>query len=214
MTGIIDAAKNSKNKRLAITVIGIYVLLRMVADPFFWRYVSEIYSYAFEIIFVSATYFFFKEQVKVYRTPDRKDFQAASLMLLVGLVTYHGASLVHAPIPFDLSSSETVFLLLVLSPLLEELIFRMALWEAFEVLFKKNSLTLFATTILFAAGHFAAYWFVPEQYQSFVIYQTLYAGFLGLIAGWRRMRSDSITSGVWIHFAFNLGFFIASKVFV
>ena len=55
-----------------------------------------------------------------------------------------------------------------------------------------------------------ALWTVPEQFRSFVLYQTLYVIILGLAAGWQRLRQNSILAGILLHFSFNLGFYIAS----
>lgn len=185
----------------------------MAADPYFWRNISEFYSYAFEISFVLVAYISFRSQIKLWKPPNRDDGTALLAAFSSGALICHAASWVHVPIPFDLSSLFTIFLLLVLAPVLEEAIFRMALWQAFSYLWKSNWLTVFVTTVLFAAGHFAAYWFVPEQFKGFVLYQTFYVFALGAFAGWRRLRSNVVFSAVWVHFGFNLGFFVASRFF-
>lgn len=199
------------NKILAISILLIYILLRMVADPFFWRNISEYYAYAFEVIFVTGTYFLFRREITLLQRPARKDLLTTGAMIICGFLVYKTAGWMHHPVPFDLSSYETIFLLVIFGPVLEELIFRMALWQAFESLCKSKWLAMVGTTFLFAAGHFSAYWFVPEQFQGFVIYQTAYVILLGVAVGIRRYRSGAVSPCIFMHCGFNLGFFLASR---
>ena len=134
-------------------------------------------------------------------------------MASMGFLIYRAAAWIHVPIPFDLSSYETIFLLLIFGPLLEEAIFRLALWQSFEALWRNGWFTIVATTFLFAAGHFAAYWFVPAQYHGFVIYQTSYVVLLGVVAGLQRLKFNALAPAISVHMGFNLGFFLASRIF-
>ena len=201
-----------REKIAGAAFVGVYVIFRMIADPFFWRSISEYYSYAFEVAFVVAAYGVFRRRVVLWKCPGRGDVLGTVLALLGGGAVFKAAAPLGAPIPFDLSARETLFLLLVVAPILEELIFRMALWEAFRSFLKSERQVLAVTTFLFALGHFAAYWFVPAQFHHFVLYQTSYVLLLGCFAGWRRMKADAVVAGVWVHFGFNLGFFLASKM--
>jgi membrane protease YdiL (CAAX protease family) len=87
----------------------------------------------------------------------------------------------------------------------------MALWQSLVVLVRNQWFVLGITTLLFAAGHFAAYWFVPNQFRSFVIYQTVYVTLLGAATGWRRFRTDCVSSAIFVHFGFNFGFYLAAR---
>lgn len=212
--------ESRKAKCIGITLIGTYVFLRMIADAFFWRNISVYYSYIFETIFVVAGYALlrktisgqktFGQQILLWKAPTHKDLATFILTFFSGLIVYLAADWVQVPIPFDFASYETIILLLILAPILEELIFRMVLWQSFQLWFNNNWVTIIATTLLFAAGHFAAYWFVPEQFHGFVIYQSSYVIFLGAIAGWRRLQSGAVSTAVLVHMAFNFGFFCAS----
>lgn len=129
-------------------------------------------------------------------------------MLASGFLVYRLAKPVGIPIPFDLRDGHTLLLLLGVAPVLEELIFRMALWESFSAFSRKVRFALIGTTLLFAGGHFAAYPFVPEAYRGFVIYQTLYVLVLGAVAGLRRSKTGAVAPAIGVHFAFNFGFFL------
>ncbi len=61
-------------KKTAAILIGIYVFLRMLADPFFWRNLSEYYSYAFEFAFVLISWIIFRSQIKLWAKPTHSFF--------------------------------------------------------------------------------------------------------------------------------------------
>ena len=65
-----------------------------------------------------------------------------------------------------------------------------------------------STSILFAAGHFWAYFGSPLEIQTFVIYQTVYTLLISLWWGWVLLRYRSILSTMGLHFFFNLGFYL------
>lgn len=199
-----------KSFRPAI-LICIYIFLRMAADPFLWQKLPPYYSLAFEVLFVSLAYFTFRKQIVLAKMPKIWDFFFTLGMVGVGFAVYRFTGFIEIPIPFDLGDRETVILLLAVAPILEELIFRMALWESFQALFKSQGLTLLLTSLLFALGHFTAYWLVPEQLQAFIVYQTIYVAFLGLILGCRKVETGAVLSTIYLHFGFNFGFFFASR---
>jgi len=201
-----------KKRYMGMALLAVYIVLRMAADPFFWRYISEYYSYTFEFAFVALTYYVFRDEIKLFQRPALADAGLTAGMILLGWTVYRVAGLFQIPIPFDLSSKETIFLLLFLGPILEELIFRMALWQAIQAIGRNAGLTLVATTLLFAAGHFAAYWFVPAPFRGFVIYQTAYVVLLGFALGGRRLSSNAVLPCLFMHFGFNLGFLLAGKM--
>lgn len=200
-----------RDNLVGVILVVAYVVLRLVADPFFWRNISEFYSYAFEMGFVGIAWFIFRKQVNLLRNLTKVDGVALLVAIFSGFLVFRAAGWMHVPIPFDLSAALTIVMLLIVAPILEELIFRMALWQALGSFIEAGWIVLLATTVLFAAGHFAAYWFVPQQFQGFVMYQTFYVVLLGIAAGWRRLQSGSVVAAVIVHFGFNLGFFAAAK---
>ena len=198
-------------KKSAVIFLATYLLLRVLPDFVFWRNLEAFYSYLFECIFVFSVYFFFKAQVRFLFL--KEDLYFSFLPALIGGFLIHQlATRSGIVIPFNLSSPETIFLLLILAPILEEFIFRMALWEPLSVLFKSKSNVLILTSVLFSLGHFMAFFVVPYEYRVFVLYQTLYVILLGLACGWRRWVTGSVLSAIFLHFGFNLGFLIAAKL--
>lgn len=184
-----------------------YVTVRYLFDPF-WRAVSPWSSYAFEALFVAGAYALFRGRVRWRVTPGES--VAGFLPALVsGFCVYWLAVFSGVAVPFDLRDGETLLLLLFLAPVLEELVFRMALWESIRELWPNPAAVLILTTALFSLGHLMALWSVPFDYRSFVLYQSLYVILLGLWMGWRRQVTGALGAPLAIHFGFNLGFYLA-----
>ena len=197
-----------KNNFLSFFIIFFYIVTRIIYDSFWARY-SPYYSYIFEFAFVLSVFSFYKEKVS-FKIKLSQIVIPSLVATISGFAIYKAASPLNITIPFNLKETETILLLLLLAPTLEELIFRMALWEPLEQLLKNKHAVLVVTTFLFSVGHFTAYWKVPVEYKTFVLYQTTYVVLLGLAAGFGKIKSKSVFNPIAIRFGFNLGFFIAS----
>ncbi|MBI3534181.1 MAG: CPBP family intramembrane metalloprotease [Deltaproteobacteria bacterium] len=103
-------------------------------------------------------------------------------------------------------------LLLFVGPVLEEFLFRQAFWSLFRRALRTQKGAWIATALVFAFGHFFAYFFVPPELKSFVIYQTTYAFGLGVWWGYGIYKTGAISYTISLHFLFNFGFFIASTL--
>jgi membrane protease YdiL (CAAX protease family) len=200
----------AKNVWVSLGIISFYLVFRLGFDSF-WQQRSPYYAYAFEVVFVCVIGFLSKQQVK-WQVVITDNLIPVAMSFAGGFAIYKLAPFSGIVIPFDLTVAETIFLLLILAPILEELIFRMALWEPMTAIFRKSSTIVIGTSILFSVGHLISLWAVPEQFRVFVLYQTLYVILLGLGAGWRRLATGSPTASILVHFGFNFGFFIASRV--
>lgn len=129
--------------------------------------------------------------------------------LLGGFAVFKIAGLSGIAIPFDLTGTETIVLLLIVAPILEESLFRFFIWEPLSWL--SNPVYAWVlTSLIFSYSHLHAIWFVPKEIQSFVLYQTVYTLGLGLTSGFFVFRFRSVLGAVAIHFSFNLGFYLAS----
>lgn len=195
----------------AVILVLFYLLVRMVGDFYYWRFVPEWNSYALEAGFVLVAYGVFRKRIKLWKKISIQEFLGIAGALVGGFAIYHAAAWISVPIPFDLSAKETIFLLLVVAPLLEEAIFRLALWEALAELVPNPWFITSVTTLLFSFGHFSAYFYVPEEYKNFLLYQTGYVIFLGIAASIARIRSNTFLAPMLVHFGFNLGFLLGSK---
>lgn len=199
-----------KKMLMPLSLLVFFIVFRLGLDFIFWRNISVYASYAFECVFVGLVWFLYRDQIKLFKFYFKQLISDFLIPILSGFAIYKLAVYSLIPIPFDLKSLETIILLTTFGPILEELIFRMALWEPLKNIFTKTSHVIILSTILFAVGHLQALWFVPESLRSFVIYQTLYVIILGLGAGWRRSESQSLFAPILLHISFNFGFYLAS----
>lgn len=195
---------------IPLSLILAFLTLRMGLDAILWSHLSPYASYAFEFSFVALTGWYYRKRIHFFNFHWTHLFSDFILPLGAGFGIYKLAVFSLLPIPFDLKSSELIFLLLFVGPLLEELIFRMALWEIIQDLIPKKAFVLILTTLLFSFGHLQSLWAVPAELRAFVLYQSLYVILLGLGAGWRRLESKSLLAPMLIHCTFNLGFFLGS----
>lgn len=189
----------------------IFSLLYILAYIFIRYYIFETNPfpesviYGFEAFFVIVGMFVFK-----FKLPKLTKINPIGLLsaFVIGGLIFWFTKYKQWNIPLDFKSTQTAFLLLIVAPFLEEFIFRYAIWEAFERI--SNYVVSFAlTSIAFSASHFYAYFFVPEEYKGFVIFQTIYTFGLALACGYQRMKKNSLIPAIAIHFVFNSGFLVA-----
>lgn len=188
-----------------------YLAIKFGGDGL-WREISVYWSYLFEFLFVAVAAVVYRNKIQIKLPTTKLIFGGLAFSGIGGFSVYKSATISGIPIPFDLHGTETIFLLLILAPILEELVFRLALWENLKEIFKNNGVVLVLSALLFSFGHFIAYWSVPEDFQAFVQFQSFYVLLLGLGAGWARLNAGSFTGAIIIHFGFNFGFFLASRI--
>ena len=177
-----------------------------------WRSVSQYYSYGFELFFSIWVGWIFRKNMRFKVKWSRELVLGLLPAFLGGYLIFFLVRSSGLEIPFDFQSTELIFLLLILAPFLEEMIFRMALWEPIQAISGSPATTLTLTTLFFSIGHLIAWGSVPMAYKPFVLIQALYVILLGLGAGYRRMKSESVLPAIGVHFGFNLGFFVASQL--
>ncbi len=205
-------ASKSTSKPIAIAFLFAYIIVRMGLDASFWQTLSEYYSYAFETVFVAAAALIYRKSFRWFSPLSLGDYLGTLIAICSGFFIFKAAGQFHLTVPFDFTSKELLFLLLFFGPVLEESIFRMALWEPCKVLLGSDRGVIAATTLLFAAGHGLAFWTVPDAYKTFVLYQTFYVVLLGIAVGMRRSQSRSVLSPTLIHLGFNFGFWLGTLV--
>lgn len=173
---------------------------------------GEYASYIFETAFVSLVGFYYRDRLKLSLNLSKELLGGFAPAVLLGGISFLCTKPLGLIVPFDLRSNETILFLLLIGPILEEMIFRMALWESVVDLTRSISpyAILPVSVLIFSYAHFHAYWFVPEQIRPFVIYQALYVMPLAAYSGYRKFRTGSISPAILVHVGFNAGFFAAS----
>ncbi len=202
----------SEKKPWAFGFIVIYFISHYALDNLVWKNVSEYYLYTFELLFVFATIYLLKSKINWIGPVTRFDVTTAPLAGLFGLLVFKTATSLGIQVPFDFKSPEIIFQLLVIAPVVEELLFRLALWNCVEAFSNKPKTLVTITTFLFALGHFTAYFYVPAEFKSFVIYQTIYATFLSIWVSIGKLKTHKMQTPVLVHFMFNLGFYLGTKL--
>jgi membrane protease YdiL (CAAX protease family) len=203
-------------KTLALLLLASYFAVRFIYDA----EVSQVSTYApylFEMVFVGVVAAAFSRDLNLRLELSRETALQAIGALASGAVIFAGASLLKLPIPFDLHSGEVVLFLLLIGPVLEEFVIRLAHWDLAVVLLGnrergRRDIPWAYTSALFSFAHFTAYFYVPSELRPFVIYQSAYTLLLGTYCGWCRLRSRGLWLPIIVHLCFNLGFFAAAKM--
>lgn len=199
---------------MSIFIIFFYLTIRIGLNPL-WETISPIYAYLFEVCFVVSCYLVYrkKKERKIFNVELNKDFFLRLLPWpFVGFVVYRLAQKSTILIPFEFNSVQILFLLLVVAPVLEEFIFRYALWEAVGDLVKSDELKVWISSLLFSVGHLISMFMISPDFRPFVLYQSFYVIILGFGVSQMRIKTGSITGSILIHFLFNLGFYLGSLV--
>lgn len=178
--------------------------------------------YVFELTWVAVAWMVFrgmpllpdvpKEGAMVRASGWRKlGWFAAVVLLPLGWGVHRYAQGAELLIPFDFSSTETLVLLLTVGPVLEELLYRGAIWRLFEILFEgmgqRTWMIVLATSLLFSFSHYHAVFSVPEEFQGFIRFQTLYTLGLGWAGALLRVKAG-LSGSILGHVCFNVGFWL------
>lgn len=174
--------------------------------------------YGFDLFYSVLSIHFFGEGRFGLRFPaTRLNFAIIALSVILGCMTYQTAEMRDIHIPFNLEDPRTLFALLIIGPVLEEILFHRAIWFSLETIAARwggarRWLPWIVSSLLFSLGHFEAYFGIPDAYKPFVIYQTAYA--LAIALWWGRviLATDSVGLTMALHFGFNFGFFVGSLV--
>ena len=165
-------------------------------------------SMIFEISLVALTVLLLKPRLTVKALATRAMLISAPIALIAGFAILKIARLSNISVPFDVHDMKTVIELLVIAPVLEELIFRFMLFQPIQRLTQVKT-AMIVTSLLFSYSHLHAIWFVPPEYDKFLLYQTVYTFPLALACAWMVGERRSLLSSMLVHGLFNLGFFLA-----
>jgi membrane protease YdiL (CAAX protease family) len=196
-------------KFISLSLLIVFIVLRTSVDIYQIN-ISETVLYALEVFYVSVVYFIYRKEVRIISALRKKDGITSLLFCVFGFFVFKASSILGISIPLDLRSSETIFLLLIVAPLLEEFIYRLAFWKSLEEISSNKVFLVLITSLLFSIGHFTAYFFVPAEFKPFIVYQTVYVFWLALLLGTIRASTQAISTPVLFHFLFNLGFLLGS----
>jgi membrane protease YdiL (CAAX protease family) len=165
-------------------------------------------SYLFDILFCISCLIIFKLQLSFGKQDLKGSISRAIAIVSIAVFTLFMTNLFVLPAPFKYI--ELLFLqILVLAPIVEELVFRYALFGALDKYFKNKNFLLLSNAILFSLSHAPAIFILPEEFHGFIYAQLVYTFFLGWICAKARLKTGSIVEPVLLHFVFNFIFYIA-----
>lgn len=104
--------------------------------------------------------------------------------------------------------------MLILAPIIEELVFRGAIYELFKVAKVKIWVNNLINSILFALSHAYALTVLPDEFHPFIFFQLKYTFVLGHLCAKSRERTYGILEPILLHFIFNLVFYVAVQMHV
>jgi membrane protease YdiL (CAAX protease family) len=198
----------------ALFILVFYLTTRIGLNSL-WDQLNPVYSYLFEVAFVSATIFLYtterKEELLNFKI-TKTNFLRLLPWPFLGFAFYRLAVKANILIPFDFKNGIGLILLLVVAPILEELIFRFSLWVSFNRLCKNKEAEHWASAIFFSIGHLIAIFTLPPDFRPFVLYQGMYVIILSLGASTMRVATRGVLGPVILHAIFNLGFYLGSLV--
>jgi membrane protease YdiL (CAAX protease family) len=207
---------NSPALHSRLTALAIIVFYFVVRFGFLKQldHLSLYGTYYFEALFVATVVFFHRDQLKLKLKANLPLLRDAFICWGLGLGVFAIAHSCNIPIPWDLFDKETIIFLLLIGPILEEFLFRQALWRPTEVLFSlKNKrtttvITVVVTGLFFSFGHFHAYFGIPEFLKIFILFQTAYTFLMALWWGARYAQTGILSVPIILHMMFNFGFWI------
>jgi len=169
--------------------------------------ISAYSIYIFELIWVALIWAVFKKIEFIKKNLSKVNVLLISILLPLGWLIHYLARARGIIIPFDFNSSETILFLLLVGPVLEELVFRGAMWRLAEMIASKPVFLILTTSLLFSYSHFQASFSVPDEYKPFIYYQTAYTFLLALSCARLRIQMG-LLAAILGHALFNLGFWL------
>jgi membrane protease YdiL (CAAX protease family) len=195
-----------KSKLLYLGLLFLYLIPSYLFDFVFDFWQEGLVPYYFEFIYIAICIFIFKNQFKIKN--QGKQTRHFLRYFIGGIVTILYCKIFATELPFDLGSRTIFFIIVFLAPILEELIFRFALWNAIEKITGCSKVAHTLTTILFSLAHFKAILIITPRYMTFVTFQALYTLILGHTLGMRYRKNRNVLEVIILHILFNLGFFL------
>jgi membrane protease YdiL (CAAX protease family) len=166
------------------------------------------FSYIFDLLFALGVSFFFRLPWKFRWTFNRQTVKVMLEVVALAMASIAAIWYMDIETPFRLVNNLEWHLLLF-APILEELVFR----QTFQRMLINNVGGKYVTSMLvasiFAFSHLVGLTVLPSEYVPFIGFQVFYTFVLGVICGQSLLRFGSVLAPIFMHFLFNLSFYIA-----
>jgi len=166
------------------------------------------FSYIFDFLFALSVSFFFRLPWKFRWMITKQTFKATLEVLLLSGGAVLAIWYMDIETPFRLVNNLEWHLLLF-APILEELVFRQTFQRVLVSSVGGKYVTSMLVAAIFAFSHLVGLSVLPAEYVPFIGFQVFYTFLLGLICGQALLRFHSVFAPIFLHFIFNLVFYIA-----
>lgn len=166
------------------------------------------FSYIFDLLFALGVSFFFRLPWKFRWNINKQTFIAAGEVILLAVCSIFAIWHMDIETPFRLVSGLEWHLLLF-APVLEELVFRQTFQRFLINQVGGKRVTSMLVASIFAFSHLVGLTVLPAEYVPFIGFQVFYTFVLGLICGQALLRFHSVFAPMFLHFLFNLMFYLA-----
>lgn len=166
------------------------------------------FSYVFDLLFALSVSFFFRLPWKFKWRINRQSFKALVEILVLALGSVLAIWYMDIETPFRLVNNLEWHLLLF-APILEELVFRQTFQRVLISSVGGKYVTSMLVAAIFAFSHLVGLSVLSPEYVPFIGFQVFYTFVLGLICGQALLRFHSVIAPIFLHFIFNLIFYLA-----
>ncbi len=166
------------------------------------------FSYIFDFLFALSVSFFFRLPWKFKWNITKQTFKAILEVILLACGVILAIWYMDIETPFRLVNNLEWHLLLF-APILEELVFRQTFQRVLISSVGGKYVTSMLVAAIFAFSHLVSLFVLSPEYVPFIGFQVFYTFVLGLICGQALLRFHSVFAPMFLHFIFNLIFYIA-----
>lgn len=197
-------------------MIGLFVLVT-IYFAFSWglpwhKLPSTIsFSYIFDLLFALGVSFFFRLPWKFRWRINKQTFKAIGETFALAAAAIGAIWVMDIETPFRLVNG-LEWHLLFFAPVLEELVFRQTFQRVLISQVGGKYVTSMLVASIFAFSHLVGLTVLPVEYVPFIGFQVFYTFVLGLICGQALLRFHSVFAPIFLHFVFNLTFYLAMQL--
>ncbi len=169
------------------------------------------FSYIFDLFFALGISFIFRLPWKFRWSINTQTYKAMAEIFILAVGALTAIWYMDIETPFRLVSG-LEWHLLFFAPILEELVFRQTFQRFLVGYVGGKNVTSMLVAAVFAFSHLVGLQVLPAEYVPFIGFQVFYTFVLGLICGQAMLRFHSVFAPIFLHFLFNLTFYIALQM--
>lgn len=169
------------------------------------------FSYIFDLLFALGVCFFFHLPWRLSFRFTKQVWIAIAEVFGLAVCSLLAIWFMDIETPFRLVTGLEWHLLLF-APILEELVFRQTFQRFLINQLGGKRVTSMLVASIFAFSHLVGLTVLPAEYVPFIGFQVFYTFVLGLMCGQALLRFHTVLAPMFLHFIFNLTFYIAMQL--